>query len=117
MNLPGGAPQGCFLAAILFIVKFNGALIRPKVQRPRLSLLKPSDISLKYFDDATTAVSVRLDTLLQSDPVKRQMPLSYIERYEKKLHKKDNLLQQQLNNVEEFSMKNGMKINKLKTKQ
>ena len=32
--LPGGAPQGCLLACIFFVVKFNSALLRPNIERP-----------------------------------------------------------------------------------
>ena len=116
MDLPGGAPQGCFLGAIIFIVKFNGALMRPSIPRPKLSLSKPSEIKLKYFDDATAAVSLQLDSVLKSDPKMRQRPFTFSERFQKVLPSEQNILQQQLINMEDFSTKNRMIINKEKTK-
>ena len=116
MDLPGGAPQGCFLGAIIFIVKFNGALMRPSIQRPRLSLSKPSANRLKYFDDATVAVSLQLDSVLKSDPKTRERPFTFSERYQKVLPSKQNILQQQLKNMEKFSTKIRMIIDKEKTK-
>ena len=35
-NLPGSSPQGAFLGIFLFILKYNGASLRPKI--PRLAL-------------------------------------------------------------------------------
>ena len=42
--LPGASPQGAFLGILLFIIVFNGALLRPAI--PRLNSL-----SLKFIDD------------------------------------------------------------------
>ena len=60
-NLPGGAPQGTLLGVICFIVKFNGALLRPPVNRPVNS---QSDYSkAKYMDDISVAINIILDKL------------------------------------------------------
>ena len=32
--MPGGSPAGTLLGGLIFILKFNGALLRPKIQRP-----------------------------------------------------------------------------------
>ena len=46
--LPGGFPAGTYLGGILFIVKFNGACLRPPIPRP---LTENKAIQLKYIDD------------------------------------------------------------------
>ena len=60
--LPGGAPAGCYLGGLIFVIKFNGALMRPKI--PRLnSLTSKANNNFghwKYFDDATVATTVNL---------------------------------------------------------
>ena len=33
-SLPGSAPQGVFLGCFFFMIKFNGALLRPELPRP-----------------------------------------------------------------------------------
>ena len=32
-NLPGGCPQGAFLGGLVFIIKFNGAFLRPDMRK------------------------------------------------------------------------------------
>ena len=32
--LPGGGPQGAYLGGLIFIIKYNGAFLRPPVPRP-----------------------------------------------------------------------------------
>ena len=118
MDLPGGTPAGCFLGAILFIVKFNGALMRPPIPQPSLSLNKTNyeDIRLKYMDDLSAAVSVQLDSVLQSDAVVRPKPLAFSERHGKILPDKCNMLLRHIESIEEFAKMNKMMVNKQKTK-
>ena len=56
-RLPGGAPQGTLLGVIFFIVKFNGALLRPGISRP--FTFKHKDIKAKYMDDTSVAASIQ----------------------------------------------------------
>ena len=96
-NLPGSSPQGAFLGIFCFIVKYNGAALRPQI--PRLmfqnvckkSLMKttcptpscdkhPKDTHCIYIDDLSEAEAVRLKQQLVRDPVTRPMPLKYHER-------------------------------------
>ena len=51
-DLPGGFGQGVWLGGILFIVKFNGACLRPSIPRP---LSGNTTVKVKYIDDATQA--------------------------------------------------------------
>ena len=48
--LPTGIPQGAYLGGLIFIIKFNGAFLRPEI--PRNSILAESKSEkLKYIDD------------------------------------------------------------------
>ena len=91
-RLPGGAPAGSLLGGILFIVKFNGVILRPNIPRP-LALKPSSHHHEKYMDDASTAVIVRLKNDLISDPVLREKPLNYSERTQQILPKDKKMLQ------------------------
>ena len=116
--MPGGAPQGCLLGVIFFAVKFNGALLRPAVERP-VSLKNDKDKDnkkVKYMDDTSVAVSIQMDRLLADDLVKRHLPLTFSERTRQILPVKDNLLQQLMNEFELFTIENKMLINTKKTK-
>ena len=70
-SLPGGGPQGAFLGGLIFIIKFNGALMRPPIPRGVIGPISKSESEkVKYVDDWTVAVSVNLKTSLIKDPVK-----------------------------------------------
>ena len=109
--MPSGAPQGCLLAVIFFIVKFNSALMRPRIERPILSERKA-----KYMDDTSVAVSINLTTALVIDSEQRARPLKYCERTNQILPKENNPLQWKMNEFEIFTKSNKMKINNTKTK-
>ena len=68
------------------------------------------------MDDASAAVSIPPDSLLEPDPVKKTMPLSYSERSVQILPDRNNMLQMYLDDIEQFANKNNMKINMTKTK-
>ena len=112
-ELHAGAPQGTLLGVIFFIVKFNGALLRPKVDRP-LSL-SSKEIKLKYMDDLSTAVSVNLTSDLITDSSERQRPLRFCESFKKILPSENNLLQGHIIEMENFAEVNRMKINRDKS--
>ena len=80
-KLPGGGPQGAFLGGLVFIIKYNGALLRPPIPRDTLGPdCKSKSEKVKYVDVGTVAVSVNLKTCLTKDPVKRPNPLNFHER-------------------------------------
>ena len=113
--MPGGAPAGSLLGGVIFIVKFNGAILRPTIPRPLT--LKPSEHHHeKYMDDASTALRVELKKNLISDPVNREKPLAYSDRSQQILPKDRNMLQYFIDDIEAFSLANKMKINESKTK-
>ena len=65
-QLHGGTPQGALLGGIIFIIKFNGALIRPAI--PRNSLLyNVRSETVKYIDDGSAAATVDMKTHLVTD--------------------------------------------------
>ena len=67
-ELPAGSPQGAFMGGLIFMIKFNGAFLRPPVPRPMPMLLHESQsVKMKYVDDGSVAVSVSLETHLEVD--------------------------------------------------
>ena len=79
--LPGGGPQGAYLGGIIFIIKYNGAFLRPPI--PRLikgPVNQARAEKVKFIDDGTIAVSVDLKASLIPDPIKRLRPHNFHER-------------------------------------
>ena len=98
--MQAGSPQGTVLGVVIFIVKFNGALVRPKIPRVTIPLESQENIiSVKFIDDATTACSINLKQSLVKDPIKRQRPLNYNEHNELILPAQDNPLSINLMNL------------------
>ena len=70
--LPGGGPQGAYLGGLIFIVKYNGAFLRPPIPRNVIGIVtKSKSEKVKYVDDRSVAVSVNLKSSLIPDPVLR----------------------------------------------
>ena len=119
-SLPGSSPQGVFLGCFFFMIKFNGALLRPNIPWP---LPSPSPImnnvstscTVKYIDDASQARSIDLRTALVHDHIDRPRPLQYHERTGHILHPTHNQLQVDLNELKSFTDNNLMVINQKKT--
>ena len=129
--LPGSSPQGAFLGIFCFIVKYNGASLRPKI--PRLLFLKAcsekranckttscpthkKDTHAIYIDDLSEAEAINLKKQLILDPSSRPLPLNFHERTGHIFPTDNSLLQKQLTKIEEFTHKNQMKINSSKSK-
>lgn len=119
--LPGSAPQGVFLGCFFFIVKFNGAFLRPEIPRPfskppPLIYSKSNSCSVKYIDDASRARSVNLKrNLSKIDLSNRPRPLEFHEHTGFVLSPENNELQKDLNDLKKFTDKNLMTINEKKT--
>ena len=107
-DLPGGFGQGVWLGGILFIVKFNGACLRPAIPRP---LTGNTALKLKYIDDATQAASVNLKKSLMNDPVKRPYPLNYSERTRMVMKPEEDVLQMEVDSFCKFTTDNRFVIN------
>ena len=115
--LPGGGPQGAYLGGLIFIVKFNGAFLRPPVPRDRFGSIPSSkSVKLKFVDDGSVAVSINLKSSLVPDTRVRPQPLNFDERTCQIIPSEDNLLQLYLNDAENFMALNKMKMNPKKTK-
>ena len=116
-QLPGGGPQGAFLGGIIFMLKFNGAFLRPPIPKEIKGPVHESKSKkVKYVDDGTVAVSVNLKKCLVNDHKSElQRPLNYRQRTEHRLPDINNLLQFYLSDAEIFLNQNKLKINKEKT--
>ena len=105
--LPGSSPQGAFLGILLFIIIFNGALLRPAVPRPH-------SLNLKYVDDLSMLAAINL-RCLSVDLISRQKPLKFNERTQQVLTSERNNLQEDLNTLNTFVSEKLMKIKESKT--
>ena len=93
-SLPGSSPQGAFLGIFFFIVKYNGASLRPQIPR----ILFHTECKLRqakckndhctkhiknmhavYIDDLSEAEAINLKKQLVIDPVQRPQPINYHE--------------------------------------
>ena len=92
--LPGGGPQGAYLGGIIFIIKYNGAFLRPPITRHiQGPVTKWKAVKVKFVDDGTVAVSVDLKWCLVPDQVKRDRPINFHELTGHILPETNNLLQ------------------------
>ena len=114
--LPGGGPQGAYLGGLIFIVKYNGAFLRPPVPRHIVGpLSEAKSEKVKFIDDGSVAVSINLKSSLVLDTAVRPKPLNYGERTCQIIPGEDNLLQLYINDAENFMIENKMKMNPKKT--
>ena len=129
-SLPGSSSQGAFLGLFFFIVKYNGASLRPLVQRinfsqecngkfracKRANCYKHiKDTHALYIDDLSEAQAIDLKKVTVIDPVRRPFPLNYHERTQHVLPA-SNPLQKRLDKLEQFTIYNQMKISESKSK-
>ena len=129
--LPGSSPQGAFLGIFFFIVKYNGASLRPHIPRIMCSLncsdkfktCKKVDCSKHakethaiFIDDLSEGEAINLKKQLIPDPIKRPFPLQYHERTQQILPQDSSILQKNLIKIENFTRNNQMKINPEKSK-
>jgi hypothetical protein len=107
-RLPGGFGQGTWLGGFLFIIKFNGVLLRPGVPRLTPSCM----VKVKYIDDASQAFAVNLRSSLEADPVERPRPLNFSERHQTVLKPEMNMVQETLKQFASDAEANRFIINK-----
>ena len=96
------------MGILLFIIIFNGALLRPAI--PRLHSL-----NLKYIDDLSMLTALKLSKCLVDDPVIRAMPLNYNERTRQILDPELNEMQEDLDSLKKFTLKKLLRIKEKKT--
>ena len=129
-TLDSGSPAGCMTGNIIFLVKFNGALLRPPIPRPLTKntgiqaltkntgmqeLTKNTTMKAKYIDDITLAVSINLRKSLIKDPESRPKPLNFHERFQLIIKPEENVLQAELDRLLFFTDENYLKINLVKS--
>ena len=110
-DLPGGFGQGVWLGGILFIIKFNGACLRPPIPRP---ISKNCSMQVKFVDDSSQCASINLKLSLMPDPVERPRPHNYHERAMMVLKPEEDIVTQELSRFSEFTSQNGFIINSKK---
>ena len=106
--LPGSSPQGAYLGILLFIIIFNGALLRPRIPRP-------NSLNLKYIDDLSMLFAINLKKFLIKDQNTRPRPLNHDERTEQTLIKANDEFQGELDDLHKFISSKQMKIKEKKT--
>ena len=109
--LPGGFGAGTFMGGLMFIIKFNGACLRPPVPRP---ISGNKAIQVKYIDDSTQAASVNLKKSLQPDPISRPRPLKFHERHQTIMKPEEDIMQIELDRFHEWTIQNKLLINSKK---
>ena len=109
--LPGGFGAGTFMGGLLFIVRFNGACLRPPVPRP---ISGNKLIQLKYIDDSSKVASINLKRSLTENLVKSPMPLNFHERHGTVLKPEEDILQHELVKFHLWTVKNKFLVNSSK---
>ena len=110
-KLPGGFGAGTGLGGLCFIVKFNGACMRPPLPRP---ITQNQCMQVKFVDDATQIASVDLKKSLIQDTVLRQRPLIFHEQTEMILSPEENILNTELQKFHDLAVSNKLVINRKK---
>ena len=116
--LPASRPQGVYLGVLIFLVKFNGAFLRPLIPK---NLLTDADKqchdrhhTAKYVDDSCKAVAVNLKKCLVAVEPKVR-PVTYSQRTGHQLSDSHNQMQGHLENFDEFIAANQFRINHKKS--
>ena len=123
--LNGSSPQGIFLGVLIFLVKFNGAFLRPKIPRNLLEENRVSEeiltkechgrnFTARFVDDSCKAVAFNLQECLslQENPIR---PLDYHQRTGHRLKETHNSLQVFLNEFKNFTRENQFRVNEAKS--
>ena len=95
----------------MFIIKFNGACLRPPVPRP---ISGNKTMQVKYIDDSSQATSINLKKSLMVDPENRTRPLKFHERHQTILKPEENILQSELDRFYQWTLKNKFVVNSKK---
>ena len=106
--LPGGFSAGTFLGGFFFIIKFNGACLRPPIPRP---LTGNRVMQVKYIDDSSQVASINLKRSLIEDPENRPRPFNYHERNQTIIKPEENIIQQELDRFHTWTVNNKLKVN------
>jgi hypothetical protein len=99
------------MGGLLFLIKFNGACLRPPVPRP---ITGNRSMQVKFVDDSTQAASINLRRSLMQDPEARVKPLKYNERNLTIVKPEENILQSELDRFYDWTVQNKMLVNSKK---
>ena len=106
--LPGGFGAGTFMGGLLFVIKFNGACLRPAIPR---RFTRNKTLQLKYIDDSSKVATVNLKRSLERDPVDRPRPWNFHERHQTVIRDEENLLQHELTRFHRWCQENKFLVN------
>ena len=107
-SLPGGYGAGTLMGGLLFVIKFNGACLRPPVPRP---ISGNRTLQRKYIDDSSKVASYNLKKSLMCDPEARPQPWKYHERKQQVLKPEEDILSEELDRFHYWTIQNKLKIN------
>ena len=114
-------PRELSSAFFFFIVKYNGASLRPNIPRIMFStgcdyryktcikvdcIKHSKDTHAIFIDDLSEGEAIQLKTQLIPDPVKRPYPLKYHERTQQIFPPYNSVLQKNLSKIETFTQNN-----------
>ena len=101
---------------ILFIVQFNGVVLRPSI--PRLSFLPAEEsnrLSVKFFDDCSIATAYNLKNDLEEETDMKTFPLTYSQRTGHRVKRDRHTIQQEADDFYDFTVRNKFVINDKKS--
>ena len=132
MSMPGGFSQGCYLSVVLFIIKFNGALLRPPVPRCICSLSQMScneermkfraqlrnkklnpgnDLTCKFVDDCCAAATYKLKEAIEKVAQPYVKPVTFNQRTGHCIKEGENKAQTIIDDFCDFTSNNKFVIN------
>ena len=121
--LPGGGPQGSLLGLFLFLVLINDAGFKGQVNNAGECITKKKlveelkVIHMKYVDDLALAERIDMNKQLVQVPlIERPQPDTYRARTGHQLKSEDSEIYKQLIEIQNYAIKNKMKLNIPKTK-
>ena len=116
--MSGGTPQGTLLGIICFLIQMNDLKALPPIPLDELLTppgVKQNSTSAKFVDDLSILTAIKLRENLEICE-NLEKPLVYHNQTEHYLPDEKNPMNEQINNLLEFTEINEMKINKDKTK-
>ena len=114
--LPGGGAQGTLLGLLLFLVLINDCGFQSQSPEIGKIIIQPrrkftaSTLHAKFIDDLTILEALKLDDALIQN-TNRTLPDQYHARTGHKLNPEVSQVLKQIKTIQEYALKNEMKIN------